>query len=118
MLKPEIDPYMEGRPWNPVDKPLAMLVDERKNRTKGLAPSARLEMICLREDLEISDIKLKDDNAMQRLLNIVSSQNKIEAAEAYIRNQLEEAGMEVGDLSDKYTKITLADVFADNSRNG
>jgi hypothetical protein len=46
------------------------------------------------------------------------SGNRLKAAEAYIRNKLEEAGLEVGDISEKFAKITLADVFANNGRIG
>ncbi len=54
-FEPGIDAVLDGRPWNALETPLLKLVDRRSNRKKGIAPCARLEIRCLREDLEITD---------------------------------------------------------------
>jgi hypothetical protein len=98
--------------------PLLKLVDQRTNREKGIAPSVRLEIRCLREDLKIEDIEIKNSGLWEKLVNREGSKNRLKAAEAYIKNQLEEAGLEAGDLSDKFAKITLGEVIANNGRVG
>lgn len=103
---------LEGRPWDPVKAPLLTLIDRRKDRSRGLPPSVRLEIRCLREDLQIHDIVLKDERLHQRIMRRVGKENRLKAAEAYIRNQLEEAGLEFGDLRDAFSKLTLAHAFA------
>jgi hypothetical protein len=46
------------------------------------------------------------------------SKNRLKAVEAYIKNQFQKEGLEAGDLSDKFAKITLAEVIATNGRIG
>jgi hypothetical protein len=101
-----------------IEDPLLKLVDQRTNRRKGIAPSARLEIRCLREDLEIQDIEIKDSGLWEKLVNRDGSKNRLKAVEAYIKNQLEKESLEAGDLSDKFAKITLAEVIATNGRIG
>jgi hypothetical protein len=115
-FEPGIGAVLDGRPWNALKTPLLKLVDRRSNRKKGIAPCARLEIRCLREDLEITDLDIKDSDLWQKLLSRTGSTNRFKAAEAYIKNELERAGLEAGDLSDKFAKITLAEVFANNGR--
>jgi len=117
-FKPEIGAVLEGRPWDALKSPLLKLVDQRTNREKGIAPSVRLEIRCLREDLKIEDIEIKNSGLWEKLVNREGSKNRLKAAEAYIKNQLEEAGLEAGDLSDKFAKITLGEVIANNGRVG
>jgi len=117
-FKPGIGAVLDGRPWDALKTSLLKLVDRRTNRKKGIAPSARLEIRCLREDLEIRDIEIKDSGLWEKLVNRDGSKNRLKAVEAYIKNQLEKAGLEAGDLSDKFAKITLAEVIANDGRVG
>jgi hypothetical protein len=93
---------------------IATFVDKRSNRKKGIAPSVRLEIRCAREDLDIRDIELKNSSLWEGLIHQPGSMNRLKAAEAYIRNKLEEADLEIGDISDKFAKITLADIIAND----
>ncbi len=52
----------------------------------------------------------------EKLIGRAGSTNRLKTVEAYIKNELERAGLEFGDLSDKFAKITLAEVFANNGR--
>jgi hypothetical protein len=117
-FEPGAGPVLDGRPWDALKSPLLKLVDRRTNRRKGIAPSVRLELRCLREDLEIKNIEIKNANSWERLKSRLGNENRLKAAEAYIRNQLEQTGLEAGDLSDKFAKITLSDVIANNGRIG
>jgi hypothetical protein len=85
-FKPGIGAVLDGRPWDALKTPLLKLVDQRTNRRKGVAPSARLEIRCLREDLEIQDIEIKDSGLWEKLVNRDGSKNRLKAVEAYIKN--------------------------------
>jgi hypothetical protein len=113
-LEPGIGSVLEGRPWDAAKSPIVKLVDQRVDRERGIEPTVRLEIRCLREDLEITDLELKNTGLWEELKERVGGKNRLKAAEAYIRNRLEEAGLDAGDMSDRFVKITLVDVFANN----
>lgn len=101
---------LDGRPWDAVSEPRLTLVDKRSSSEMSLPPAIRLEVRCLREDLIIKDIEVKDGTVRQ---SILSSPNKKAAAESYIRDRLMEEGLEVASVSEKFGSLTLAAVFAD-----
>lgn len=110
------DASLDGRPWDAMQSPLLKLVDKRKGGSRKVEPSIRLEIRCLREDMKIEDIIIKDETLRGKLAGKVGFTNNLKAAEAYIRNKLEELGLEAGDLSDDFAKIKLAEVTAMNGR--
>lgn len=116
IFEPGIDPFLSGSPWNAVTSPLLTLVDHRKNRKGPLEPSVRIEIRCLREDLVITGIEIKEEGFWHRIVNREGISNRTKAAEAYIKKQLEELGLEAGNLSDKFANITLAQIVANNGR--
>ncbi|WP_210166631.1 hypothetical protein, partial [Neorhizobium galegae] len=92
--------------------PLLRLKDERADPGRGIAPGVRVAVKCLREDLIISDIRLKDELSFKD--RIIGNEERIKerAAEAYIRTKLCELGLEVGDLSNIFARIFLLDIAA------
>lgn len=104
--------FLEGRPWEANAQPLMTLRDTRQDPSRGIPPNVRVAIRCLREDLIISDIKIKDDVGF--INKIVGNEEKIKlkAAEAYIRTKLCEVGLLVGDLSNDFAKVVLVDVMA------
>jgi hypothetical protein len=111
-LSPAGNTILEGRPWNPNDHPRLKLVDLRSDRSKGIAPAIMLEVRCLREDLRITNIELKDNNLFRKLKEGKAFQNKLIAAQAYIRQRLINEGLNFGDLSDSYAPVVLARIQA------
>jgi hypothetical protein len=53
-VEPRTDSVLEGRPWDAVKQPRLRLIDQRKDRNKGIPPTVRVEVRCRREDLPIS----------------------------------------------------------------
>jgi hypothetical protein len=102
-----------GRPWDARKEPRLKVVDHRKNRSSSLAPTIRVEVRCLRQDLHISDIRLKDEAAWGVLLAGAQQRNRLAAAEALIRTKLFEEGLFQGDVSDPYAQMTLAAIVAE-----
>ena len=54
-----------GRPWDAIKQPRLKLVDQRKDRTRGIPPTVRVEIKCRREDLLIEDLEIKDETLWQ-----------------------------------------------------
>ena len=103
---------LNGRAWDAKKSPLLEIMDRRQDRSKGIAPSVRVEIRCLREDLIISNIVLSDQSAWAKLQRRKASKNRQIAAEAAIRTMLAEEGLLCGDLSDPYAQICLASTVA------
>jgi hypothetical protein len=113
VITPQAQKVLDGRPWDANKNPRMKLVDGRRNRSKGIPPTVRIEVHCLREDLEIQDIEIKDATLWEKLRPREAFRNKIVAAESYIRDRLAEEGLEAGHISDKFSFLTLARVTAD-----
>ena len=88
------------------------LIDQRKDSNAGIAPVIRLELRCLREDLLIENIRVKDEAFNEKYLKLYGNRNRLAAAEAFIRNKLSEHGLEVGDIKEDYAKLILGTVTA------
>jgi hypothetical protein len=109
---PEFGALLEGKPWSANEKPLLDIIDQRIDSKKGIPPVVTLELRCLREDLYIEDIEVKDPSLLDRVNPNWNSRNHQIAAEAYIRNKLIEHGLETGDLGDAYARLVLGVVTA------
>lgn len=106
---------LRGKPWDPVKKPRLKLVDKRTNRSKSLPPSVRVEVKCLREDLLIEDIEIKNGGIWGLTKGRLGFENRYAAAEAYIREALSKEGLEVKNISDDFGQLTLASTIAESS---
>jgi hypothetical protein len=106
---------LEGRPWDGVKEPRLKLIDQRKDRTKGIPPTVRVEVRCRREDLIIEDLEVKDETAWQAFKGRAGFTNRLAAAESYIRDRLSEEGFEVGNITDIFSQLTLGSVTAESS---
>jgi hypothetical protein len=106
---------LEGRPWDPVKRPRLKLVDERKDRSRGIPPTVRVEVRCRREDLIIEDLEVKDERVWDSIKRRAGFKNRIAAAESYIRGRLLAEGLEVGNMRDIFSTITLGSATADSS---
>lgn len=112
VVESSIEGALEGRPWDAVAEPRLKVIDSRADRSKGIAPSVRVEIRCLREDLEILDIALKDPN-WAAIARDPLGRNRTLAAEAVIRTRLFESGLFNGDIADPFAKITLCATIAE-----
>ncbi|PZR32928.1 hypothetical protein [Caulobacter segnis] len=102
-----------GRPWNAGKEPRLKVIDQRNDRSSPIAPAIHVEVRCLRQDLHITDIRLKDEAAWSVLMAGAQQRNRIAAAEALIRTKLFEEGLFKGNVSDHYAQMTLAAIVAE-----
>ena len=107
-IKPMSAGILEGRPWNAHENPRLRVVDNRKDRTKGIPPTLRIEVRCLREDLVIEELKMKNETIWRRLVSKNKRRNNVVAAECYIRDQMSKEGLEVVNIHDLFGELTLA----------
>lgn len=114
IIAPGIGEVLDGRPWEGQKRRL-VLVDQREDRSRGIAPTARIEVRCRREDFEITDIRLKDASRWRTLMKSSGQRNRMVAAEALIRTRLLQEGLlQAGaDLGDDFLELTLADTVAE-----
>jgi hypothetical protein len=112
-VRPSFEGILNGRPWSALNSPRLTVFDERLPQKRNLPITASIEVRCLREDLEISSIELKDDAAWRLFLASRFHKAKIVAAEAYIRNKLATQGFPVSDLSEKFASIVMSIKFLD-----
>lgn len=101
---------LDGHPWDADTAPRLKLVDTRPDRERSLPPSVRVQVRCLREDLEITHLELKDEEAWSLISKSKQHRNRLVAAEALIKARLFAAGLVVGDLNEPYAQLTLAEV--------
>jgi hypothetical protein len=114
-FKPGTGTVLDGRPWDAHTLSLLRLVDKRANRRREVTPTVNLEIRCLREDLEIREIEIKNSSLWEKLRNRPGSENRLKAAEAYIKNQLEGNGHKAGNLGEKFAKIMIGHFIANRT---
>lgn len=103
---------LQGHPWNADSAPRLKIIDTRTDKDKGIAPVVRAAVRCLREDLDIKQIEAKDPKIFEQIMEKLGFRNRMAAAEAYIRQQLEKEGLYFSDISEKYSALELANVSA------
>lgn len=111
-MEPVSKEALSGRPWNAIEQPRMKLVDLRKGGSSNIEPCVQIEIRCLKEDLDIYDIKLKDEKQNSRFLRGTGRKLKEAAAVAYIRDCLVSEGLEVGNLDSNFGNLTIASVVA------
>ena len=112
LIEPRTKEILEGRPWNAAQQPRLRLIDRRRDRTKGIPPTVRVEVRCRREDLVIKDLEIKDESLWETAKRRAGFKNKVAAAESYIRDHLSREGLEVKNIEDIFGTVTLGSVTA------
>jgi hypothetical protein len=115
IITPAMEKTLEGRPWDAASQPRLRIIDERKDRTKGLPPVVRIEVRCRREDLAIEDLQIKSKSIWEKTKSRIGFRNRLAAAESYIRDRLRNEGLEVNNIEDRFGKVTLGSVIAQPS---
>jgi hypothetical protein len=111
IITPSIDgDILDGHPWNAKKAPRLKVTDLRQDRGRGIEPGVRVELRCLREDLEINNIVLSDASLWASLTKSPTHRNRVAAAEAVIRDRMMKAGLVHGALDDPYAQMCLAEV--------
>jgi len=113
IVQPNTKETLQGRPWNAAKQPRLTLVDRRKDRTKGIPPTVRVEVRCRREDLVIDDLEIKDEGIWDAAKRSVGFKNKLAAAASYIRDRLVAEGLEVSNIEDIFGRVTLGSTTAE-----
>jgi hypothetical protein len=113
----EYEGKLLGSLWNAAEEPRFQVIDQRSaenrelDKERGLPPIASVEIRCMREDLVISEISLKDEEEERAARGKSGHKNRLKAAESYIRTELLKEGLSVGDLSDVFSEMTIAEMI-------
>lgn len=113
IIQPSTTNTLDGRPWDATKQPRLMLIDRRNDRTKGIPPTVRVEVRCLREDLIIEDLEIKNEGAWEAAKRRVGFKNRFAAAVSYIRDRLVDEGLEARNIDDIFGQVTLASATAE-----
>ncbi|SEI15764.1 hypothetical protein [Tardiphaga sp. OK245] len=113
-IESQTNGILDGRPWDAVKQPRLKLIDQRKDRARGIPPTVRVEVRCKREDLVIRDLQIKDETLWESAKRRAGFKNKLAAAESYIREHLSKEGLEVRNIEDIFGSVTLASTTAES----
>ncbi|WP_269582238.1 hypothetical protein [Roseibium sp. Sym1] len=114
-LRPETTEFLQGPVWNAKDEPRFTVVDRRSparrksDTEKGFQPFVRVSLRCKREDIELLEISLKDQERNSLLLGSPKHSVRVAAAEAYLKTVMFQEGLQVGNLSDVFSDLLLAE---------
>jgi hypothetical protein len=106
---------LQGRPWDGAKEPRLTLIDIRKDRSKGIPPTVRVEIRCRREDLIITDLEIKNESLWDTAKRRAGFKNRLAAAEAYIRERLSDEGLEVKNIDEAFSQLTLGTATAESA---
>lgn len=102
---------LEGTPWDAADAPRLKVRRLAERNGLGDKPSLRIEMRCRREDIEISDLELKDNEKQGWFSKRSNKDINLAAAEQVIKAELLSAGFfRSPDLSEAHSELLIADV--------
>ncbi len=107
-IEPSYANFLDGQPWDPVDKPRLTVRSDREIED----PLIKVFVSCKREDLEIDDLVLKDDCLDAKLNQILYREMNKAAAIQHIKHILEFAQLEPGALDNRFSSVILADLIA------
>lgn len=112
----ELGGYLKGPVFNVETEPRLTLVDLRdrerrmRDEVNEMTPTSRIEVRCLREDIDIHEVKLKDEEKQRRFLGKPGSKERLQIARGVLREALLVQGLSVGQLlDDPYAEMTICD---------
>ncbi|WP_299678811.1 hypothetical protein [uncultured Roseobacter sp.] len=103
---------LDGSPWDAAGAPRLKVKRQAERNADGDKPTMRFEMRCRREDIEISDLELKDPEKQGWFARRSNRDVNLAAAEQVIKEELLSAGfLQVADLNEKHADVVIADVI-------
>jgi hypothetical protein len=110
-LQPSYFPHLEGQPWHPMDEPRMQIESANARSTEDLAIRVFIE--CHRDDIDVYDLKLKNEGLQAKANNILFNDMNKKAAIQYIKICLEGAELDPGLMDNRFSRVTLADLIAE-----
>jgi len=108
--------HLTGPVFDVETEPRLTLIDMRDEKKRmfdeasEMTPTSRLEVRCLREDIDIHEIKLKDEDQDSWLSVKPGSKERLQIARGVLREALLAEGLSVGQLlDDPYAEMTICD---------
>lgn len=103
------DVYLAGSPWDASDHH-RMKIKKKSDGSSGGSISMKIEVRCLREDIEILDLEIKNSEKQRKFQLKANKAVNLAAAEQLIKEELQKAGfLEIPDLSERYSRLIVAD---------
>ncbi|MDB6183116.1 hypothetical protein [Paracoccus fistulariae] len=112
----ELGGHLTGPVFDVEAEPRLTLIDIReearrqRDEAHQLTPVTRIEIRCLREDIDIHDVKLKDEARAESFFTKPGSKERMQIARGVLREALIAEGLSVGQLlDDPYAEMTICD---------
>jgi len=102
-----------GRAWNPQTTPLLKIQNGSPNPNDTLPPVISVEVRCLGQDLNISNIKIKDTTKFKNAHGGTRNKHRQAAAEAYIRSQLVAENLPPEGVGEVNSTVLIASITAE-----
>ena len=109
-LSPGHGMLLEGQPWDPVEQPRLSARYIGQGRP-AIEPALKAFVSCKLEDIEITDLKLKDQSISGILKEMAFNRVNEAAAIQQLKLTLREMELQTGSLGDIYSEMTIADVI-------
>lgn len=104
--------HLTGVPWDAAEAPRLKVKRLAERNADGDKPTVRLEVRCLREDIEIYDLELKEPGKQKWFSRRANRDVNLAAAEQVIKEELLSAGfLRVSDMSEKHGELMIADLI-------
>ncbi|MFK4870754.1 hypothetical protein [Novosphingobium sp. ZW T3_23] len=108
-LTPGHGSYLDGQPWDPVEKP-RLAVKHISSGRPVLEPVIKALVSCKLDDISITDLKLKGDGIIDTLKEVAFPKNNIAAAVQHLKLILRDLELTSGGLEDRFSNLFIADM--------
>jgi hypothetical protein len=109
-LKPGQTESLEGQPWDPVAEPRFSAKYKGEIPPK-IGPIIKALVSCKLEDIEITDLTLKDTSFVGQIKEAAFHKVNKAAAIQHLKFSLREMELETGDFGDMFSAVAIADLI-------
>lgn len=109
-LQPSFNPTLQNQPWHPIDAPRLRI--KPRGKLGKILPTVNVTVNCALEDIEISELKLKNDDLNSKIRNLVHKDVNEAAAIQHLKMTLAEADLEPSELDNRFSNLLIANVLA------
>lgn len=115
-LKPGQTETLEGQPWDPVSEP-RFSARITVNGRPLIEPIIKAVVSCKLEDIDISELRLKDTSVVGAIKEMAFNRVNTAAAIQHLKFTLREMELETGEFGDFFSMLNIADVIVAEQQN-
>lgn len=109
-LTPGQSETLDGQPWDPVEQP-RFSVRYKANGVPKIAPVITATVSCRLEDVDITNLRLKDTSIVAVFKEMTFNRVNVAAAIQHLKFSLRDMQLEVGDFGDPLSSMNIAEII-------